>query len=76
MLSVKEAVIEYGKSHGYDGVYADGCGCTWDDFPACGDICLGMFGYSTNTAGCRWDCCVTADGACEGCGEFEPEAEE
>lgn len=68
--SVKEAIMQYGRRNGYDGVCTDECGCTWDSFPACGDICRGLFGYRCSRSDCRYEC-VSSDGACpEPCDDF------
>ena len=44
---VREVIIDYGKKHGYDGLYAEGeCACIWDDIaPCCGSVIDCRFGY-------------------------------
>jgi len=58
--TVKEIVAEYLKAHGYDGLYADDCGCLLeDDLMPCGleriDGCRpGYKRPCTCGAGCDW----------------------
>lgn len=35
-MTVKEIVIKYLKANGFDGLFTDDCGCTWDDLMPCG----------------------------------------
>ena len=59
--TVKEIVIEYLENNGYDGLYADDCGCPIDDLflYECGTDC--QPGYKT---ACDPDTC-TLDGDCD-----------
>jgi len=38
-MDVLDIVKQWLKSHGYDGLYNDECGCTLKEFAPCGEIC-------------------------------------
>ena len=50
MPTVKEAIIEYAKEHGYTALCdpENGCGCTFDDFMPCDELSVNdcKFGYT------------------------------
>lgn len=54
--TVMDAILDFAKVNGYDGVCMDECGCTLQDFAPCG--CSGTeceFGYVCNCEGCDKD---------------------
>jgi hypothetical protein len=74
---VIDVIVEYGRQHGYDGIFCpDGdCGCLFDDFVPCsyGENVLGAeFGYKRDCEHCNeW-----YDHSCNFGGYYESEEEQ
>jgi hypothetical protein len=59
-MTVKEIVVNYLKSNGYDGLYSESCGCEISDLAPCDIIGLNC------KAGYKIDCpCHTCTNDCE-----------
>ncbi len=46
-MKVPEIVADWLRSHGYDGLYTDDCGCTLDDLAQCGGEGRGLMHYAS-----------------------------
>ena len=64
-MTVKEIVVAYLKTHGYDGLAADECGCALDDLMPCGqpgDDCVTA--HKRQCQHCA-GCCEDGENYCE-----------